>query len=37
MIKSNKAPLFLKKLNEKAIIPVKGSERAAGYDLFCCD
>ena len=24
----------IKKLNENAIIPVKGSEEAAGYDLF---
>ena len=26
--------LFVKKLSEKAILPKKGSERAAGYDIF---
>ena len=29
--------LRVKKLNEKAFIPVKGSEHAAGYDLFSID
>jgi dUTP pyrophosphatase len=27
----------VKKLNEKAILPKKGSERAAGYDLYSCE
>lgn len=28
----------IKKLREKAIIPTKGSNKAAGYDLYaCCD
>lgn len=28
----------IKKLNENAVIPTKGSENAAGYDLYaCCD
>ena len=27
-------PLFVKKLSDKAILPKKGSERAAGYDIF---
>lgn len=26
----------LKKLNEKAILPTTGSEKAAGYDLYAC-
>lgn len=26
----------IKKLNEKATIPTRGSERAAGYDLYAC-
>jgi len=26
----------IKKLNDKAIIPTKGSQRAAGYDLYAC-
>ena len=26
----------IKKLNENAIIPTRGSERAAGYDLYAC-
>ena len=26
----------IKKLNEKAIIPTKGSEYAAGWDLYAC-
>ena len=26
----------IKKLNEKAITPTRGSERAAGYDLYAC-
>jgi len=28
-----KQPLYIKKLNEKAIIPTKGSQLAAGYDI----
>ena len=28
------AKLFIKKLNEKAIIPKKGTALAAGYDLY---
>lgn len=28
--------LKIKKLNEKAIIPTRGSEYAAGYDLYAC-
>ena len=28
--------ILLKKLNEKAVIPVRGSEYAAGYDLYAC-
>lgn len=27
----------IKKLNEKAIIPTKGSDFAAGYDLYACE
>lgn len=28
----------IKKLNKKAIIPTRGSEKAAGFDLYaCCD
>jgi dUTP pyrophosphatase len=30
----SKAPFFIKKLNSLAFIPKKGSEKAAGYDLF---
>lgn len=26
----------IKKLNSKAIIPTKGSEKSAGYDLYAC-
>lgn len=26
----------IKKLNEKAVIPTRGSEYAAGYDLYAC-
>lgn len=26
----------IKKLNEKAIIPTRGSKQAAGYDLYAC-
>lgn len=26
----------IKKLNEKAIIPTRGSQHAAGYDLYAC-
>ena len=26
----------IKRLNEKAIIPTRGSEQAAGYDLYAC-
>ena len=26
----------VKKLNEKAILPTRGSEYAAGYDLYAC-
>lgn len=26
----------IKKLNDKAIIPTRGSEQAAGYDLYAC-
>lgn len=26
----------IKKLNENAIIPTKGSEKSAGYDLYAC-
>ena len=26
----------IKKLNEKAILPTRGSEYAAGYDLYAC-
>ena len=26
--------LFVKRLSEKAILPKKGSEKAAGYDIF---
>lgn len=28
-----KLPLFVKRLSEKAILPKKGSEKAAGYDI----
>ncbi len=28
--------IILKKLNEKAVIPVRGSRYAAGYDLYAC-
>lgn len=34
---TQKLPLYVKKLNDKAMIPVKGSERAAGYDIFSPD
>ncbi len=27
----------IKKLNEKAIIPTKGSKKAAGFDLYACE
>jgi hypothetical protein len=30
-------PFYIKRLSEKAILPAKGSERAAGYDLCCID
>jgi dUTPase len=33
----SKLPLFVKRLNEVARLPVKGSERAAGYDLFSAE
>ncbi len=33
----SKLPLFVKRLNELARIPTKGSERAAGYDLFSAE
>jgi len=33
---SAKLPFFIKRINEMAILPVKGSERAAGFDLFSC-
>lgn len=29
-------PVKIKKLNEKAKLPVRGSEAAAGYDVFAC-
>lgn len=28
--------VFVKRLNNKAIIPTKGSKQAAGYDLYAC-
>lgn len=28
--------IFVKKLNEKAKLPTRGSEAAAGYDLYAC-
>lgn len=28
--------IFVKKLNEKAKLPTRGSEEAAGYDLYAC-
>ncbi len=28
--------VHIKKLNEKAVIPTRGSEYAAGYDLYAC-
>jgi len=34
---NQKLPLFVKKLSEKAILPKKGSEKAAGYDLCSTD
>ena len=34
MFTSSKSPLYVKKLNQKAQLPSKGSERAAGYDLY---
>ena len=27
----------IKKLTETAILPTRGSEKAAGYDLYCDD
>jgi len=32
-----KAPLIIKRLTEKAILPKKGSPLAAGYDLYALD
>lgn len=29
-------PVKIKKLNEKAKLPIRGSEAAAGYDVFAC-
>jgi len=31
-----KLPFFIKQINEMAIVPVKGSDRAAGFDRFSC-
>lgn len=28
--------VFIKKLHEDAVIPTRGSEKAAGYDLYAC-
>lgn len=33
---SFKLPFFIKRINEKALLPVKGSDRAAGFDIFSC-
>jgi len=32
-----KLPFYIKKLNPKAIIPKKGSPKAAGYDICSCE
>lgn len=32
----NKMNINIKRINEKAIIPTRGSEYAAGYDLYAC-
>lgn len=31
-----KVPVQIKKLNENAIVPTNGSEKAAGHDLYAC-
>ena len=31
---SNKVPIYIKKLNNDAILPTRGSEYAAGYDVY---
>ncbi len=36
IVKPYRAPIKVKKLNEKAIIPTRGSSGAAGMDLYAC-
>jgi len=33
----NRFPLFVKRLSERATLPKKGSDKAAGYDLCSCE
>lgn len=35
-IKFSALPVEVKKLNENAILPTRGSDNAAGYDLYAC-